>query len=153
GTRVAASASLSANPCSTRCAAHARSTAPVPRAAMPRRPPAPGMSAASFDHLVGGGKQIERDGEPECPGRLEIYEQLVFGRQLNRQVGRLFTLEQSARVVACDTEQRVRCSSVTEQAPGLHEFAALEDRGQSMASRQGGNSIGVAEKQSISANN
>jgi len=43
----------------------------------------------SFDHLVGEREQPVRNLEAERLGGLEIDHQLVFGRRLHRQVGRL----------------------------------------------------------------
>ena len=46
-----------------------------------------------FDHRVGAGKQRLRHGQAEPFRGLEIDHQLVFGRRLNRKIGRLFALE------------------------------------------------------------
>ena len=46
-----------------------------------------------FDHLVGAGEQRWRHREAERLGSLEIDHQLVLGRRLHRQVGRLLALE------------------------------------------------------------
>jgi hypothetical protein len=46
-----------------------------------------------FDHLIGGGEQRWRYGQPECLGRLKIDHQLVLGWDLHWQVGRLLVFE------------------------------------------------------------
>ena len=43
----------------------------------------------SFDHLVGAGEQRRRNGDAERPGRLQVDDELEFGRLLDRQVLRL----------------------------------------------------------------
>ena len=53
---------------------------------------------ALFDHLVGAREQRWRDGEAERLGGLEIDHQLVFGRCLHRQVGRLLAFKKSPNV-------------------------------------------------------
>jgi hypothetical protein len=51
------------------------------------------ISGASFDHLVGEGEQRWWNFDPERLCSLQVYDQLEFDRQLNRQVRGLRTLE------------------------------------------------------------
>jgi integrase len=53
---------------------------------------------ALFDHLIGGGEQRWRYGQPECLGRLKIDHQLVLGWDLHWQVGRLLAFEDWLRI-------------------------------------------------------
>ena len=51
------------------------------------------MSPVLLDHLIGAGEQHWRYGQADGFGGLEVDRQLVLGRRLHRQVGRLLALE------------------------------------------------------------
>jgi hypothetical protein len=53
----------------------------------------------SLDHLVGASRQRDQNFEAKCLCGLEIDDKLEFGRQQNRQIGRLLAPE-NARAAA-----------------------------------------------------
>src|SRR5438876_5589263 len=69
---------------------------------------APACLAHSFDHLVGAAQQREWDGEAECLGSPEVYDQLDSGRPLDREITRLLSFENFSGVDA-DQTIRFRC--------------------------------------------
>jgi hypothetical protein len=51
-----------------------------------------------FDHLVGAREQRGRYGETKSLSRLEVNHQLIFGRQLNWKIARLFAIEYASDI-------------------------------------------------------
>jgi hypothetical protein len=58
-----------------------------------------------FDHVVGAGEKRFRDGQSDRLCGLEVYDQLEFGRQLNRQLRGICTLENEIDIRCCAAEQ------------------------------------------------
>src|SRR5215471_5660759 len=70
-----------------------------------------------FDHLVSAGEKRFRNGQSERLGSLEIYDQLEFGRQLNRQVRGIRTLKNEIDIRCCAPEQIRRVVAERYQPP------------------------------------
>src|SRR5258708_4592938 len=105
----------------------------------------------SFDHLVGAAEQRERDDEAEGFRGLEVDDQLDFRRLLDRQVGWLLALENPADICACRMIGVGKVAAVAHQAASRRELASLEDRGHSMAGRQGSKLLAPADEELIGA--
>ena len=56
-------------------------------------------SPASLDYVVGAGEETGRDRKAESFGSLQVEDKLIFGRCLNRKIGRFGSLEYSMDVV------------------------------------------------------
>src|SRR5262245_4683304 len=84
-----------------------------------------GPSTPSLDHLVGAGETRWRDFEPNAPSGPEGDDELELRALDDRQIGRLVTFEDAARINA---DQAIRLGvawSVASQATGLGGLAKV----------------------------
>ena len=99
--------------------------------------------AVSFDHLVGARQHARRHVKAERFGGLEVDHQLVLGRRLHRQVGRLLALEDAIDVAGGSPVLVGEIRPVGDQAAVRDEKPVGIDRGQPMPGRQRNDQIAM----------
>ena len=80
----------------------------------------------SFDHLVGAGEEGGRQLQVELPCSFLVHDQLKFGWGLNRQFGRIGTVQDSINIGCCACDILLDAHPVRHKAADLAEEA---DRG------------------------
>jgi hypothetical protein len=65
-----------------------------------------------FQHLVGNSEERRRHIQSERLGCFEVDDQLVFGGRLNREVGRLFALENAIDICGRTSELLARAEGL-----------------------------------------
>src|SRR5260370_16629100 len=83
--------------------------------------------AQSFDHFVGAAKQRQRHGDAERLCGFEVDAQLDFGRLLDRQVRRLFALENTAHIAASQGVGGDDIPPVADQTPSPNQTPTSPD--------------------------
>src|SRR6476660_1421225 len=110
-------------------------------------------SSASFDYLVGAGKQRWRHGEAEGLGSLQVDDRLELGRRLHWQISRLFPLEDAIDVPRRTAVIVHQISPKGDQAAVNHQVTATIDRGQFVLGRKSDNEIAMSRRRRAPGHN
>src|SRR5437763_2854457 len=89
--------------------------------------------AHSLDHRVGTQRKCWRNVQSEHPRGLEIDDQLIFRRRLDRQVGRLLAFQDASDVHADLMIAAVQVRAVAHQAGRLGKFPPRVNRRHAVA--------------------
>src|SRR5262249_2846557 len=111
------------------------------------------QNPCSFEHRVGADEKRFRNGQSEHLCSLEVYDQLEFGRQLNRQVGGGRTLEDEIDIRCCAPEQIRRIVAERYQASALREVAIAVNRREPVSGRQLDDELAVSQRHGMRRDN
>src|SRR5262245_134597 len=100
----------------------------------------------SFDHLVGAGENRVWHGQAEGLGGLEIDDELEPGRQLDRQLARLGTLEDAIDIGGRTPVAVGEVLAVADQSSGLYVLPEREDRRQPVLERELRDSLALLDE-------
>src|SRR6516225_1325180 len=95
------------------------------------------QKARLFDHLIDTGEQLRRHLDAERPGRLQVDDELEFGRLHDREVCGLHALEDSAGIVADLAKHPRTIGRVAHQPTNFDKLAKAIGRGNPVAVREG----------------
>src|SRR5262249_32630232 len=118
-----------------------------PDGRLEKRTHAPQQKIALFDHLVGAGENRGWNIEPDRFGGLQVDDQLVFGRRLHRQIGRLLALQDAIDVAGRTPILVEEIRPVGDQAAGCDEVTLDVDPWQLVASREAHDQIAMNKSQ------
>src|SRR5215475_2672566 len=99
-----------------------------------------------FDHLVGAGENRIRHGQAEGLGGLEIDDELEPGRQLDRQLARLGTIEDAIDIGGGTPVAVGEVLAVADQSSGLYVLPEREDRRQPVLERELRDSLALLDE-------
>jgi len=103
----------------------------------------------SFNHLVRAGEDRLRDSQTERMGGLEIDDQFEGRRLLDRQIGRLGTLQDPSGVNAGLTKESGEVRAIADQPAGHDETPVPRDRRNGMTRCQRYELIAPAKQEGI----
>src|SRR5882672_1463556 len=89
-----------------------------------------------FNHVIRPQHQRRRDREAKGLGGLQVDDQLVLGRLLDRQISRAATLENSADIRASPLEHRLKIRTIRKKAPCLRKVPESASRRKARPCRQ-----------------